>query len=44
LQKNFDLATTNWLTVTNIPAATNGQNQVTLSQSNSSQFFRLKYP
>jgi len=44
LQKNSNLTTTNWLTVTNIPTVTNGQNQVTLSQSNSSQFFRLKYP
>jgi hypothetical protein len=44
LQKNSDLTTTNWLTVTNAPAVTNGQNQVTLSRSNSSQFFRLKYP
>jgi hypothetical protein len=44
LQKNSDLTTTNWLTVTNTPTFTNGQNQVTLSQSNSSQFFRLKYP
>jgi len=44
LQKNSNLTTTNWLTVTNAPAVTNGQNQVTLSRSNSSQFFRLKYP
>jgi hypothetical protein len=44
LQKNSDLTTTNWLTVTNTPVVTNGQNQVTLSRSNSSQFFRLKYP
>jgi hypothetical protein len=44
LQKNSNLTTTNWLAVTNIPTVTNGQNQVTLSQSNSSQFFRLKYP
>jgi hypothetical protein len=44
LQRNSNLTTTNWLTVTNAPAVTNGQNQVTLSRSNSSQFFRLKYP
>jgi len=44
LQKNSDLTTTNWLAVTNNPTVTNGQNQVTLSRSNSSQFFRLKYP
>ena len=44
LQKNSDLTTTNWLTVTNAPAFTNGQNQVTLSRSNTNQFFRIKYP
>ncbi|MGA2787212.1 MAG: hypothetical protein ABSF60_06765 [Verrucomicrobiota bacterium] len=44
LQQNSDLTTTNWLAVTNIPAVTNGRNQVTLSRTNSSQFFRLKYP
>jgi hypothetical protein len=44
LQKNSDLTTTNWLTVTNASVVTNGQNQVTLSRSNTSQFFRLKYP
>ena len=44
LQKNSDLTTTNWLAVTNAPAVTNGQNQVTLSRSNSNQFFQLKYP
>jgi hypothetical protein len=44
LQRNSNLTTTNWLTVTNIPTVTNGQNQVTLSQSNTSQFFRIKYP
>ena len=44
LQKNSDLATTSWLTVTNLPAFTNGQNQVRLSGTNSSLFFRLKYP
>ena len=44
LQKNSDLTTTNWLTVTNASGFTNGQNQVTLSRTNSSQFFRLKYP
>jgi hypothetical protein len=43
LQENSNLTTTNWLTVTNIPTVKNGQNQVTLSQSNTSQFFRLKY-
>src|ERR1019366_6458283 len=44
LQRNSNLTTTNWLTVTNAPVVTNGQNQVTLSQSNTSQFFRIKYP
>src|ERR1035437_3124345 len=44
LQKNSNLTTTNWLTVTNIPTVTNGQNQVMLSPSNGNQFYRLKYP
>ena len=44
LQKNSNLTTTNWLTVTNAPSVTNGQNQVMLSPSNGNQFYRLKYP
>jgi hypothetical protein len=44
LQQNSNLTTTNWLTVTNAPVVTNGQYQVILSRSNSSRFFRRKYP
>ncbi|HLX95255.1 MAG TPA: hypothetical protein VKU37_05880 [Verrucomicrobiae bacterium] len=44
LQQNSDLATTNWTTVTNVPALVNGQNQVTLPPGSSNQFFRLVYP
>jgi hypothetical protein len=46
LQQNLDLTTTNWTEVTNLPALnlTNLQNQVTLSPSNSSSFYRLKTP
>jgi hypothetical protein len=44
LQRNSDLTTTNWLTVTNTPTVTNGQNQVILPPSGGSQFYRLKYP
>jgi photosystem II stability/assembly factor-like uncharacterized protein len=43
LQQNLDLTTTNWVTLTNSPTLnlTNLQNQVMLSPSNSSGFFRL---
>lgn len=44
LQQNFDLTTTNWLTVTNLPSVINGLNQVILSPSADNQFFRLQYP
>jgi hypothetical protein len=44
LQQNSNLTTTNWLTVTNLPAFTNGLNQIILSPSTSNQFFRLQYP
>jgi hypothetical protein len=44
LQNNSDLTTTNWLTVTNIPTVTNGQNQVILPPPTASQFYRLQYP
>jgi len=44
LQQNFDLTTTNWLTVTNMPTNTNGQNQVFLVPSTGNEFYRLKYP
>jgi hypothetical protein len=43
LQQNLDLTTTNWVTLTNTPALnlTNLNNELTLSPSNSSGFFRL---
>jgi hypothetical protein len=46
LQQNLDLTTTNWTDVTNPPILnlTNLQNQVTLSPSNRSGFYRLKTP
>jgi len=44
LQQNSDLTTTNWTTVTNVPAMVNGQNQVTLPPGSSNQFYRLEYP
>lgn len=46
LQQNFDLTTTNWVRLTNAPTLnfTNLQNQVCLSPTNSSGFYRLKTP
>jgi hypothetical protein len=44
LQENADLTTANWAPVTYAPVVTNGSNQVTLSISNSSSFFRLVAP
>ncbi len=44
LQRNSNLTTTNWTTVTNTPVITNGLNQVTLSLPATNQFYRLKYP
>ena len=43
LQQNLDLTTTNWVTLTNVPTLnfTNLQDEVTLSPTNSSSFFRL---
>ena len=43
LQENLDLTTTNWVTLTNTPTLnlTNLQNQVMLSPTNDSGFFRL---
>ena len=43
LQQASGLNTTNWLTVTNTPVLTNGQNQVVLPHSTNVQFYRLKY-
>ena len=44
LQRNFDLATTNWLNLTNSPTTTNSLNQVFLVPSAGSQFYRLEHP
>ncbi|HEX7618581.1 MAG TPA: hypothetical protein VF480_07675 [Verrucomicrobiae bacterium] len=44
LQQISGLNGTNWVAATNTPLFTNGQNQVALSPSISSQFYRLKYP
>ncbi len=44
LLQNANLTTTNWTTITNMPAFANGQNQVILSPTNSSEFYRLEYP
>jgi len=44
LQRNANLTTTNWLTITNAQTTTNWQNQLFLVPSLSNQFYRLKYP
>jgi hypothetical protein len=46
LQQNLDLTTTNWMDVTNTPALNlaNLQNEIVLSPSNSSGFYRLRTP
>lgn len=46
LQQNFDLSTTNWMDVTNVPVLnlTNLQDEVTLPVSDSNDFFRLRTP
>jgi len=46
LQENLDLTTTNWVTLTNSPALNfnNLQNQVMLSPSHNSGFYRLATP
>ena len=43
LQQNLDLTTTNWVTLTNTPTlnCTNLQDELTLSPTNGSGFFRL---
>jgi hypothetical protein len=42
-QENFDLSTTNWVTLTNTPTlnSDNQQNEIILSATNNSSFFRL---
>jgi photosystem II stability/assembly factor-like uncharacterized protein len=46
LQQNLDLTTANWVTLTNLPTLnfTNLQDQVLLSPSNTSGFYRLSTP
>ena len=46
LQQNLDLTTTNWTNVTNAPVLnlTNLQDEVVLSPTNDSGFYRLKTP
>jgi len=44
LQQISSLNGTNWVAATNTLVFTNGQNQVVLSPSTNSQFYRLKYP
>jgi hypothetical protein len=43
LQQNTDLATTNWMAVTNPPIAVNGQYQVTISPPVGNRYYRLKH-
>jgi len=43
VQQNTNFATTNWVTLANVPGVTNGQNQVALPVAGN-EFFRLKYP
>jgi photosystem II stability/assembly factor-like uncharacterized protein len=42
LYQNSNLATTNWVPVTNIPEVINSQNQVTLPVGNGNNFYRLQ--
>ena len=44
LQQNTNLASTNWLAVTNLPVVTNQSYQVIVSSTNRQDFFRLKSP
>ena len=44
LQQSTNLATTNWIAVTNVPAVTNSFYQITLPTTNRQLFFRLKSP
>jgi hypothetical protein len=41
LQQNYDLATTNWVNMTNTPVALGGSNQVSLPPPYSNAFYRL---
>jgi hypothetical protein len=44
LQKNANLTTTNWTTVTNSVSVTNSQNRVIVSPAAGNNFYRLKSP
>ena len=44
LQQNSNIATTNWVNVTSQSILVNGQNQVTLTEGSSYQFYRLILP
>jgi hypothetical protein len=44
LQETSSLLSTNWATVTNVPATVNGQNQVTVAPGGSAEFYRLSLP
>ena len=44
LQENADLATTNWVSVTNAVNVVGSENQVTISPPLGNRFYRLKYP
>lgn len=44
LQQETNLAAPNWITMTNIPVISNGQNQVLVLPSNRQNFFRLGSP
>jgi hypothetical protein len=41
LQQNSNLATTNWVNVTNPASMVNGQNQVVVPVNSSNAFYRL---
>lgn len=44
LEQNFDLATTNWVNVTNAASVAGTNNQVVLPRREGNEFFRLKLP
>lgn len=44
LQRNLDLTTTNWVTVTGVDLLTNGINAVTIPTGATNQFYRLVLP
>ena len=44
LEQNANLATTNWLAVTNAPEVVGSEKQVVVPPSGTNSFFRLKKP